>query len=157
MIVRGLDLIEQFIDMSLLCEVTPSSVRLGMLKLTSGFLDDIRESQKLDMSLVNRLYSVGQNGDEDFRVDKNGMLNFRNRVRVPDVLKLKCMILEESHRSSLSIYHGATKMYQDLKKMFMWLGMKRDISLFGYACLTCQKLKIEHKKLYGLMKLLDIP
>lgn len=29
-----LDLIEQFIDLSLACEVTVDSVRLGMLKLT---------------------------------------------------------------------------------------------------------------------------
>jgi len=28
------------------------------------------------------------------------------------------MILEESHRSSLSIHPGATKMYHDLKKLF---------------------------------------
>lgn len=31
---RELDLIEQFIDLSLACEVTIDSVRLGMLKLT---------------------------------------------------------------------------------------------------------------------------
>lgn len=38
---RELGLIEQFGDLSLVCEVTPNSVRLGMLKLTNIFLDDI--------------------------------------------------------------------------------------------------------------------
>lgn len=38
LMVRELDLIEQFRDLSLVCEVTADSVKLGMLKLTSGFL-----------------------------------------------------------------------------------------------------------------------
>lgn len=32
--VREMDLIEQFIDLSLVCEIMPRSVKLGMLKLT---------------------------------------------------------------------------------------------------------------------------
>ena len=42
---RELYLIEKFRDLSLGCDVTTNSVRLGMLKLTSYFLIDIRESQ----------------------------------------------------------------------------------------------------------------
>lgn len=124
MMVRQLDLIEKFRNMSLVCKVTHSSVRLGMLKLTSGFLDDVREGQKLDINLVDRLSFVGHDGYEDFRVDKNGVLKFHNRVCVSNVSDLKGMILEESHISSLSIHLGDTKMYQDLKKMFWWLGLK---------------------------------
>jgi hypothetical protein len=41
--VREFDLIEQFQDLSLECEVTPISVKLGMLKLTRNFLNEIRE------------------------------------------------------------------------------------------------------------------
>ncbi|XP_050885357.1 uncharacterized protein LOC127090466 [Lathyrus oleraceus] len=126
--VRELDLIEQFRDMSLVCEVTSNSVRLGMLKLSSGFLDDIIKGHKLDINLVDRLSSFGQEEDEDFRVDENDVLKFQNKLCVPDVPELKRMILEESHRSNLSIHPRATKMYQDLKKMFWWSGMKREIS-----------------------------
>lgn len=42
LMVSELDLIEQFRDLSLVCENTPNSVKLGMLKLTSGILDAIR-------------------------------------------------------------------------------------------------------------------
>lgn len=52
------------------------------------------------------------------------MLKFRNKVCVSDVSELKRMILEESHRSSLIIHPRASKIYQDLNKMFRWLGMK---------------------------------
>jgi len=67
------------------------------------------------------------------------------------VPELKKRILEEGQISSLSIHPGATKMYQDLKKLFWWPGMKKDIDEFVYACLICQKSKIEHQKPLGLM------
>lgn len=111
-------MIEQFKDLSLVCEVTVDSVRLGMLKLTSGFLNEIRKSQKLDVALVDRLTSVNQSEYKYFRVDENEILKFRNSVCVPDVRELKKTILEESRQRSLSIHPGATKMYQDLIKCF---------------------------------------
>ncbi|XP_027186075.1 uncharacterized protein [Cicer arietinum] len=40
------------------------------------------------------------------------------------------MILEEGHRSRLSIHPGATKMYKDLKKIFWWPKMKKDVAKF---------------------------
>lgn len=90
-----------------------------MLKLTNGFRDEIKESQKMDVALDDRLPLV--NEDENFRVYENRNLKFHNRVCVPDVSEFKKIILEESHRSNLSIHPRATKMYQDLKKMFWWL------------------------------------
>ena len=41
LMVRELEMIEQFKDMSLVCEETSKSVKLGMLKLTSGIIEDI--------------------------------------------------------------------------------------------------------------------
>ena len=35
--------------------------------------------------------------------------------------------------------------------------MKRDVARFVYACLTCQKSKVEHQKPSGLMQPLEIP
>ena len=41
LMVCELELIEQFRDMSLVCEETLNSVKLGMFKLTSGILEEI--------------------------------------------------------------------------------------------------------------------
>jgi len=123
-----------------------------MLKLTSNILDDIKEGQKVDLELVDRLVLVYQGKRVNFELGENGVLMFCDRVFVPDVPELKKRILEESHQSSSSIHLGATKMYQDLMKLFLWLGMKKDISDFVYACLVCQKSMIEHQKLSGLMR-----
>lgn len=50
---RELELIEQFEDVSLVCEKTSNSVKLGMFKLTSGILEDIVEGQKTYVGLVD--------------------------------------------------------------------------------------------------------
>ncbi|XP_058760634.1 uncharacterized protein LOC131633978 [Vicia villosa] len=77
-----------------------------------------------DMSLVCEA-TPDSNGGE-FRVDKNGVMRFRDRVCVPDISELKKSSLEEGHKSGLSIHPGSIKMYQDLKKLFWWLGTKNE-------------------------------
>jgi hypothetical protein len=157
LMMREYELLEQFRDLSLVCEETSSGVKLGMLKLTSGILDEIREGHKSDLGLVDRLTLINQGKGGDFRIDENGIMRCRDRVCVPDVMDLKKRILDEGHRSGLSIHPGATKMYQDLRKLFWWSGMKKDIAEFVYSCLICQKSKIEHQKPSGLLQPLSIP
>ena len=48
-------------------------------------------------------------------------------------------------------------MYQDLKKLFWWSGLKKDVAEYVASCLTCQKAKIEHKRPGGLLQPLEVP
>lgn len=128
-----------------------------MLKLISDILEEIGEGQKIDLRLVDWLVSINQGQGGDFKIDENGVIRFRDRVCVSYVLELKKSILEEGHMSGLSIHPNVTKMYQDPRKMFWWPGMKKEIVEFVYACLTCQKSKVEHQKMLGLMQPLYIP
>ncbi|MCI39850.1 hypothetical protein A2U01_0061082, partial [Trifolium medium] len=105
-----------------------------MLKLTNPFLEEIRKYQKTDKKLMEKLVLINAGKEVDFKIDENGVIKYQGRVCVPDVPELRKMILEEGHRSRLSIHPGVTKMYQDLKKLFWWPGMKRQISEFVYAC-----------------------
>ena len=109
------------------------------------------------MKLVDQFTLINQGNGGEFRIDENSVLRFRDRVCIPDVPEIKKSILEEGHRSRLSIHPGATKMYHDLRKLFWWPGMKRDVAEFMYSCLTCQKSKIEHQKPSGMMQPLNIP
>lgn len=54
----------------------------------------------------------------DINVYANGIVKFWDKVCVSYFPELKKIILEEGHRSDLSIHSRATKMYQDIKKMF---------------------------------------
>ncbi|GAU50577.1 hypothetical protein TSUD_410010 [Trifolium subterraneum] len=149
---KELELIEEFRDLSFVCEVTSNSVKLGMLKLTNPFLEKIRECQKEDEKLMKRVSLVIEGQENDFKIDENGVVRFRGRVCVPDVPELKKIIFDEGHKSGLSIHPGLVKMYQDLKKLFWWPRMKKEIAEYVYACLVCQKSKIEHQKPSGLLQ-----
>lgn len=60
-----------------------------MLKLTRIFINETKESQNLDLELVDRLVLVNQWKELDFRVDENGILKFLDKVYVHDVPELK--------------------------------------------------------------------
>ena len=100
---------------------------------------------------------IGTEKEKDYRIRSDGILRFRDRVCVPGNLRLRKQIMEEGHKSRLSIHPGMTKMYQDLKQSFWWNGMKIDIADFVASCLVCQKAKIEHQRPGGTLEPLDIP
>ena len=60
-----------------------------MLKLTNGILYEIREVQNFDLELVVRLMLINQGKGDDFRIDENDLMRFRDRVCVPDVKILR--------------------------------------------------------------------
>lgn len=71
------------------------------------------------MWVVDRLVLINHNKGGDFRIDENDVMRFRHKVCILEVPELKKSILEEGHRSGLSIHPGATKMYHDLKKIIL--------------------------------------
>lgn len=48
-------------------------------------------------------------------------------------------------------------MYQDIKKLFWWNNMKREIARYVAECNVCQRVKAEHQKPRGLLHPLSIP
>ncbi|XP_052113803.1 uncharacterized protein LOC127744949 [Arachis duranensis] len=88
---------------------------------------------------------------------QDDLWRFKNRIIVPDVGDLRQSILKEAHKSGFSIHPGCTKIYQDLKAMFWWQGMKNDVALHVSKCLTCHKVKIEHQRPSGTFQPLEIP
>ncbi|MCI60469.1 hypothetical protein A2U01_0081725, partial [Trifolium medium] len=84
-----------------------------MLRLTNPFLEEVVEKQQTDTRLLKYKALIEKGKKLDIEIDENGVMRCRGRVCVPDVPELRRMILEEGHRSNLSIHHGVTKMYQD--------------------------------------------
>ena len=93
----------------------------------------------------------------DFNLSPEGILRFRNRTVVPMNENLKREILEETHRSKYTIHPGGNKMYQDLRRLYWWDKMKREIAQYVQTCLMCQQVKAEHQKPSGLLQPLEMP
>ena len=66
-------------------------------------------------------------------------------------------MLEEAYGSWYSIHPEATKMYRDLREVYWWNVLKKDIAGFVAKCPNCQQVKAEHLKLGGLFQDINIP
>ncbi|GJY78564.1 putative reverse transcriptase domain-containing protein [Tanacetum coccineum] len=64
---------------------------------------------------------------------------------------------ERLHGSKYSVHPRADKMYHDLRDMYWWPRMKRDIATYVSKCLTCSKVKAEHQRPSGLLQQPEIP
>ena len=128
-----------------------------MLQITNEFLNEAREEQGKDQELQQIVSELGIEKRKDFRMGRDGILRFRERVCVPRSRVLRKMLLDEGHKSRLSIHPGMSKMYKDLKATFWWTGIKTDVIDYVASCLVCQKAKIEHHRPGGTLEPLDIP
>ena len=48
-------------------------------------------------------------------------------------------------------------MYHDLKGIFWWGGMKKDVAEFVAQYPNCQQVKVEHQKPGGYMQCIELP
>jgi hypothetical protein len=92
-----------------------------------------------------------------YRQDSKGILWFEDRLVVPKNKNLKKKILDEAHLSKFSMHPGSTKMYHDLKPLYWWTRMKREITQYVSECDTCQRIKASHLKSAGALQPLSIP
>ncbi|KAK2388470.1 hypothetical protein QL285_062153 [Trifolium repens] len=150
------ELLREFRDLHLEVEFALGNMRLGMITISSGLLEDIANCQD-DKFLMEKRALIVRETNRDFKVGPDNILRCQGRVCVPDAMNLRNTILGEAHKSKLSIHPGATKMYQDLRHDFWWPGMKKDVAEYVASCLTCQKAKIEHQRPAGMLQSLDIP
>ncbi|MCI65262.1 hypothetical protein A2U01_0086520, partial [Trifolium medium] len=82
---KELELIEEFRDLSLVCERTTRSVKVGMLRLTNNFMEEVVEKQKTDARLLKYKTLIDQGKKLDVEIDENGVMRCQGRVCVPDV------------------------------------------------------------------------
>jgi hypothetical protein len=94
---------------------------------------------------------------EGYSCDDDGMVRFMKKIVVPDQDGLREFILKEAHFSLYMAHPGVQKMYADLKKIFFWTGMKKDVANFVAKCLECQLVKAEHGHPVGLLQPHNIP
>nr|XP_009779652.1 PREDICTED: uncharacterized protein LOC104228808 [Nicotiana sylvestris] len=97
-----------------------------------------------DPELVELRERVPQQKNPLLELKRDGILRYRGHLCVPDVVGLRDRIMSEAHYSWYSIHPWSTKIYQDIKDMYWWNNMKKNIIEFAAQCPSCQQVKVEH-------------
>jgi hypothetical protein len=131
--------------------------RLNNIALIPTIKEDVITTRRTDtrMGHIHRRLELGE--DQCFRQDADGVLWSKDRLVVLNEFELHRKITDEAYCSRYSIHPGTNKMYQDLKKSFWWMRMKREIAKYMSECDTCRRVKADHLKSTENLQPLSIP
>nr|GFA13811.1 putative reverse transcriptase domain-containing protein [Tanacetum cinerariifolium] len=137
--------------------IKPRRARAMSMKIQSSIKARILEAYIEASKGANTPAEMLKGLDKQFERKEDGRLYVAERIWVPVYGNLRTLIMNEAHTSKYSIHPGADKMYYDLRDLYWWLRMKKDIALYVSKCLTCSKVKAEHQTPSGLIQQPEIP
>ncbi|XP_075074917.1 uncharacterized protein LOC107780957 [Nicotiana tabacum] len=123
----------------------------------SSLVAEVEMRQFEDLELVKIKESIPFQKKQLFEQSDNGILKYKGRWCVPNVGELRKQIMTEMHQSRYSVHPGSTKMYNDLRQLYWWNDMKKDIATFVAQCPNYQQVKAEHQKPGWLLQNIEIP
>ncbi|GJV50783.1 putative reverse transcriptase domain-containing protein [Tanacetum coccineum] len=130
----------------------PRRIRAMAMTIQTGMREKIQAVQSEALKQENVLAESLHGLDQQMEKKEDESLYFVDRIWVPLVGEVRTVIMDEAHKSKYSVHPGADKMYHDLRDMYWWPGMKRDIATYVSKCLTCSKVKAEHQRPSGLLQ-----
>nr|GEV07054.1 putative reverse transcriptase domain-containing protein [Tanacetum cinerariifolium] len=68
--------------------------------------------------------------DKCFERKEDGRFYLAKRIWVPVYGNLRTLIMNEAHTTKFSVHPGADKMYYDIRDLYWWLEMKKDVALY---------------------------
>jgi hypothetical protein len=94
---------------------------------------------------------------EGYSMEADELLRYWGRMYILDDGDIRSIILNEAHRALYCAHLGVKKMYTDMRKIFYWVGMKRDVFHLVVKCLEFQQVKADHHHPTGLLQPHDVP
>nr|GEZ53776.1 putative reverse transcriptase domain-containing protein [Tanacetum cinerariifolium] len=137
--------------------VKPRRVRAMSMTIQSSVKDKILVAQREVSKIENAPAEMLRGMDEQMEKKEDRGLYFMNRIWVPLVGDTRTVIMNEVHSTRYSIHQGVDKMYYDLRDMYWWPVLKKDIAINVSKCLTCLKVKAEHQRPSVLLQQTEIP
>ena len=101
-----------------------------------------------------------ENLSKGYSLNAKYFLLYKDRMYVPNVPKVKLLILDEIHKKPYSGhpgYPGYQKTITMLRKEYFWPNMIIEVAEYIARCLECQQVKTEHQHPAGLLHPLPIP
>ncbi|GKA83544.1 reverse transcriptase domain-containing protein [Tanacetum coccineum] len=137
--------------------IKPKRVRAMNMTNQSSINNRILATQNEAAKVVNAPVEMLRGLDKQMERKSDGVWYYLDQIWVPLMGDVRTLIMDEAHKSKYSVHPEADKMYYDLRDMYWWLGMKKDIALYVSKCLTCLKIKAEHQSPSGLLQQHEIP
>ncbi|GJW15096.1 putative reverse transcriptase domain-containing protein [Tanacetum coccineum] len=109
-------------------------------------VDALSRKERLKPRRENVLEKSLHGLDQQMEKKEDESLYFMDRIWVSLVRGVRTVIMDEAHKSKYSVHPGADKMYHDLRDMYWWPGMKRDITTY-----------VKHQRPLGLLQQPEIP
>ena len=98
--------------------------------MKSKLLDRIKKGEKKESTVQKSMKSVQKRELPDFNFGLDEILQFRKQIVGPKDNELKKEILEETYQAKFTVYSGRNKMYQNLKNLYWWESMRKEIAQF---------------------------
>ena len=104
--------------------------------------DQLEEGVKLDENYQKLQAKVAENVTESlsigYSLNEKGLILYKDRLYIPNVPKLKLLILCEIHKTPYSGHPGYQKIITMLRKDYFWSNMKNELAEYIARCFECQ-------------------
>ena len=98
----------------------------------------IIEAQQEDPELIELIIWVQRKEIEAFEKGEKGELRMNGRSCIPDNTELKEEILKEGNQGIFHLHPGRDKIIEELRELFWWKGLRKDVAEFVSRCLICK-------------------
>jgi hypothetical protein len=143
---NGLSRVNHLLALQAISEVQP----VWMQEVLNSYVTDPKAQE-----LLTKL-SVHSIDDQGFSLEL-GLIKHNNRVWIGSNSALQTRLISALHASAIGGHSGALPTYHRLKQLFVWKGMKGDVTSFVKQCAVCQQAKHELTHPAGLLQPLPIP
>ncbi|KAA0067940.1 pol protein [Cucumis melo var. makuwa] len=130
LITKQAPLLRDFERAEIAVSVGEVTSQLAQLSVQPTLRQKIIVAQLNDPYLVEKRRLVETGQGENFSISSDDGLMFEGRLCVPEDSAVKTELLAEAHSSPFTMHPGSTKMYQDLKNVYWWRNMKREVADF---------------------------
>ncbi|GKB62571.1 putative reverse transcriptase domain-containing protein, partial [Tanacetum coccineum] len=127
----------------------PRRARAMSMTIHPSIKARILEAQSKASKGINAPAEMLKGLDKQFERKEDGGLYLAEQIWVPVYGNLRTLIMNKAHATRYSIHPEAGKMYYDLRGLYWWPEMKKEIVMHVSKCLTCFKVKAEHQKPLG--------
>jgi hypothetical protein len=127
-------------------------VHLANLMVQYELLVRIKVAQLEDPECAKIKQLLEEGKAKEFCLKEDGLLTHFKQVYRPGSGEFEKEIMSEAHCSPYTVHPRSIKMYHDVKGLYWWNNMNKDIAKFMEQCLTYQQAKVEHQRPVGTFK-----